>query len=470
MLKRLKTFAFSLVLLTLLLLSACRYQEELPYEYTNITTWGELFDAYWNKMNTNYMFWSIDYNQGKGWDDVYDTYKPKFDELGAIADNVDNHTAWKYLYDITKELSDGHYYLELSNRGSNSPIVFLYPYYVRLMQRLGYTSDEIEYFMDSFDGTEFVAQNEEKYQKFVIYLYEYTRTIVAKTFKQEALVQASETALTSNASGSAITVDGFFTEFYYTLLNTSSASFNAVLGKSANGIVYFSFDSFKFNYMSADSNAGSEVRALLAKYNEFVKDPATKGIIIDLRGNEGGSSDDINLLWAPFSPGVRVDFAKQRTKVGNNRLDYGPWVPVYLNASEGGFDKTKPIVILTNGGTISCAEISVMLFKALKEQHGYDVTIIGDNTAGANGFLLSNESFSGKNEQLTNSGSCAISIYPYITYVYTPSGQVCYHDGTFYEGVGITPDRSVGFDADEFYVNGNDERLKQAIAYLEGRI
>lgn len=93
-----------------LFLSVASCREELPqinppdkYPKGNLS---QEFDAFWNGMNNNYLFWDIDPTD---WDEVYRTYKPRFAQLGP--DDEDVEQAYAYYQQMTARLVDSHYAL-----------------------------------------------------------------------------------------------------------------------------------------------------------------------------------------------------------------------------------------------------------------------------------------------------------------------------------------------------------------------
>ena len=60
-----------------LVLIACKKEISAPNPPTSYTgsNFSDLFEAFWNGMNNNYVFWGIDTTN---WDRVYNQYKPIF--------------------------------------------------------------------------------------------------------------------------------------------------------------------------------------------------------------------------------------------------------------------------------------------------------------------------------------------------------------------------------------------------------
>src|SRR6201996_3920771 len=68
----------------------------------------EVFQSFWNGMNTNYNFWGIDTTN---WDNMYTVYKPLFDQL-TVFDSAHEAKAEQYFSQMTQGLIDSHYTLE----------------------------------------------------------------------------------------------------------------------------------------------------------------------------------------------------------------------------------------------------------------------------------------------------------------------------------------------------------------------
>src|ERR1700755_2548287 len=71
---------FYIAILGLATFSSCRKSIKstpTPDQYPG-DNYPDLFQAFWNGMNTNYVFWGIDTTN---WDQMYTKYKPMFDKL-----------------------------------------------------------------------------------------------------------------------------------------------------------------------------------------------------------------------------------------------------------------------------------------------------------------------------------------------------------------------------------------------------
>ena len=102
----------SIILVTFIFILAvsCLPQSDLSRDFSELETWSDVFDIFWKRMSTNYLFWNLDYDNGLGWDAVYDDYKPEFDKLGDVMDpqrtteeqKENSESAFRLFFDISK--------------------------------------------------------------------------------------------------------------------------------------------------------------------------------------------------------------------------------------------------------------------------------------------------------------------------------------------------------------------------------
>lgn len=103
-----------------------------------------------------------------------------------------------------------------------------------------------------------------------------------------------------------------------------------------------------------------------------------KGIIIDLRWNHGGNTNNAETIAGRFADKLRV-YAQYREKIGPGKQDFSTWKNSTIDP-KGAFQFLKPVVVLTSRTTASSAEMFVMAMHALPH-----VTIVGDTTGGGVG-------------------------------------------------------------------------------------
>ena len=452
-----------LLLLIVLVAVSCRPQPDLSRDFDEPETWGETFDIYWKKMSTNYLFWNLDYNEGRDWDKVYDEYKGRFDELGLVEDNTrtsaeqkaNTLTAYRYFFDIIKHLSDGHYALQMDDQCDNT--ITLAPYMYRYLTALDYTEEEIFTFFADPESRKTSLFN--RYQD---YNNENTVHIMEYSF-----------GLPTTGSGTAGTNSYGFLSMQYVNISksTNTNEFHIALGRNSDGIVYFAFSGFNFYpYITAALISGeNEVSEIIQEFFRLVTDENTTGVVIDLRGNSGGVVSDMAILWTAFMPegADSLRIGDTRRKNSENRTDYTVWSPFIIERCNlfeyGTFNDDVPIAIILNENSVSCAEMSTFAFMSLRDTYGYNVRLFGAHSQGGNGALIT-DSESKLSEILFNGGITTVA--PYITLVYTPYCQSRYINGTNYEGKGIPVDEQVTFSPSDFKT-GNDLRLKAALAWLE---
>lgn len=440
---------------------SCRYQPDVTAEYEAPETWADLFDVFWNQMNTGYAFWDLDDPSGTGWDEVYDTYMPRFEKLGKIGeDTYETDIAFRYFFELTDDLTDGHFCLFVNDGQDKS--IRLDPALNKLMANLDYTQGQIYKFIKSYDGYGYSLQTDSEFTTY----NNYTKERLNYFFTETLGKSITEEVPFSNVGNTPITDTDYFEELYYTFTNTgdSEVDLNVLLGYIEGDIVYFGFSSFGFTPWLEDEavrETGQLLESMINMFHETIKQKDTKGIIIDLRGNAGGYTADLNRLWGAFTNGEDILFSQERIKNGDNRYDYSGWMDTYLEGdSSSSFDKNIPIVILTGYESHSCAEATCLLFRALRDYYGYDVTFIGESTWGSFGVVI--------DDAIDRYKAGQTSIQPYIPLMVAASGESRYRDGTSYEGTGFPPDIEVAFNYGNFST-GKDDKLDAALSYLRTR-
>lgn len=165
-----------------------------------------------------------------------------------------------------------------------------------------------------------------------------------------------------------------------------------------------------------------------------------KGLIIDIRGGEGGE-DIAGKTIASYFTDSRQLYMTNQIKNGPGKNDFTDLTEWYI-APRGDFQYMGPIVLLTNRLTISARETFQLAMMTLPQ-----VTTLGDTTAGA----FSNNAVG----ELPNGWAFSLSI-----------GDWRAADGTSYEGKGIPPDILVR-NQREALLNGQDAVLEKAIGLLK---
>jgi hypothetical protein len=323
-------------ILALTLLASCRkslVSTPQPDNYPG-DNYPDLFQAFWNGMNTNYVFWGIDTTN---WDRMYTIYKPQFDQL-TLFNDANEAKAEQYFSQMCQGIIDSHFTLTFELTGNTfSPAV-----YRRQQQDPNYFSDSTfpAAVLDSL--------------------------IPARYIDAETLVMGTDTVI----------------------LNGVASPLTAVSGTINHSILYLYFNSF------ALSQAGAKTTPV---FNFFFNTlhrlpPAIKGIVMDLRGNGGGEVADLDFIMGQMTT-AQYTIGYTTGKNGPGRLDYTPWAPAVVNPWHGGSVDVKiPVVALGDHLTVSMAELTTMAIKALPNKNGI---YIGTRTWGANGPLTAPVYFNG---------------------------------------------------------------------------
>ena len=205
-----------------------------------------------------------------------------------------------------------------------------------------------------------------------------------------------------------------------------------------------------------------------------LKADGAESLVIDLRGNGGGSTGDLQPFIASLTQGRNV-VGYTRVKDGFGRLDYSPWSEYQIPAPSNHILKEKPIVVLADINSVSCAELATMLIKNLPNG-----TFIGERTYGAIGALLpqSHRShdvfYSGcmGDYDLFEYGPDAFlykDLFPF--YVYTSTFHMVDAQYRDVEGVGVQPDYEIKYNQERLIVDHKDLQLENAIYFIKnGRI
>ena len=192
-------------------------------------------------------------------------------------------------------------------------------------------------------------------------------------------------------------------------------------------------------YIAINSFGGkeSDYKAIDGQLKNFL-DKNVKGLIIDIRGNGGGSDNYSRLIANRFTDQRRI-YSYYRYKAGPARNDFEPW-----NEKTIGPDGTlflKPIALLTNRNVFSSAEDFVLAMKSIPT-----VKMMGDTTGGGSGNPLV--------RHLPNGWSFAV-----------PRWQQVDYNFNFYEGTGIVPHIPIWISADNINA-GRDTILERALEEL----
>ena len=393
------------VLLFVLLLSAviggCRKEvekERLTSYYGNSYT--EIFEAFWNGMNTNYMFWNT---ETVNWDNMYKTYKPRFEYLDTQKnDPLAPEKAVQYLVDMTKDLQDSH--LSLTFNGIANFLIAGYP-----VQSNMFSPANVRHQLRGDRDA-----------------------IPRKVFDQ------------------------IIPKYYLTNAEhgTDGGNFHMNMGiipRNNKKILYLEYSSFQLQseYYTVN-NTSKPVKPVLDKFFQYTKDPSVDGLIIDLRGNPGGSVPDLDfLLGRLITSPVHVSYTRIRN--GNGRLDFTPWVKGYIHPQPGSIDFTKPIAVLVDSYSVSMSEMTSIATKAAFPK----AKLVGETTWGGTGPIPASDT-----RYLGGQFTAANFVQVYCSGIEFRDKNL-----VSYENKGITPDIQVAYDTTAIK-NYIDVQLNKGIEYL----
>jgi carboxyl-terminal processing protease len=374
------------------------------YEVNN---YSELFEAFWKGMNTNYVFWD---QETINWDSTYKAYKPKFDslDLKTYSDTTDN-ICFQYMADMTKNLKDAQYALQLWSGGNYRFEDSLYKNYISFIPKLLRT----QRFRPALPDT----------------LFDY---IVQYNYLRD------------------------FDYGLYRNYNTNEI-FQVITGRLSKGsknVLYTSLNTFMMKEAYDATGATRPPRPVIKNFFDNIHKSNCDAVIIDLRNNRGGNLEDANFLVGQFTSKPLL-FGYARYKNGVGRLDYTPHLPLIIHPEAGTTDFKKPVVILADIYSAALCEMVITAFKGLTDAK---VTVIGEHTYGSSGM------FSG-NDISTNGGSFQMGRMAAARL----SNTALMDKNHQFNFSGIHPDIEIKYNASsikEMLLTGVDIQMEKAIQFI----
>jgi hypothetical protein len=374
--------------LTLLLLAGCKKDISNPVSDQPPATFGQVFDDFWNKMSVNYLYWDIDTTD---WNAMRSRYKPVFDQL-QLSDPADQARSVGYFRAMTDGLTDHHYSISFTLPQLKDSTVN--PAVDRILRDPNFRG------LYSFIGLD-------------------------ENYLDPGYIYGSDK--TTNPGQTLTTL----------------------CGTIHGNILYFACNQFAL-YQSFHATTTNTVQTSLNYLFSRLQNPTgLKGLIIDVRDNQGGAVDDLGFLAGRLID-KPLSFGYSRYKSGNGQLDYTPWVTATVQPQTGAQAFTQPILILADRYSASMAEILTMALHVLPQ-----CRTIGETTFGATGPLAENA--------LYNDGGFDV---PGFLSVQTSSTEFKYIDGKSYEGKGFPPDYPVAFSLSAINA-GDDPQLDKALSLLQ---
>lgn len=471
------------------------------------TSFAAKFDIFWKGMNANYALWDFEKANGVDWDEVYDTYQPKF----AALDTQDSLVTDKQLKDIMDEmiapLHDGHLAIQFYNHDTDN-YVMTSPGGLRVSKE---RYDELIQAASFSPSMNYYQENDEIIE---------TRNIISNTLltslpqvalyvraEQNALSQKPDltpeektrldnltallmelAAVTTKAStgnmkaaislyNEAVIRYGFMQipGFVKVDPKLSEYGLNMTYTLFKGNIAYLRFDSFKLTvYLHPEAeeeiweDASEETKAIVKQVKETwnawfqaIQDHHKRGdlggVIIDVRSNTGGMLADYQYVLGALVPSGGIRVMDARFKRGSGRYDYSPVLPQYMpSCEEEHVTVTEPIAVLCNCYSISMAEMTSIGTKVLD-----NAKLVGTRTWGGLCALSDASSYSNN-----YAGQIGIQNDTPV-FCYIPQEVSISLDGKILEGYGVEPDIEVPFDAATWSRGaGPDNQLDRALSYI----
>lgn len=377
-------------ILTILMVFLCLYsckktQPDIDYN-ENPDNLHKIFLQFWDKMNNHYVYWDKDTTN---WNSVFKKYQPIFEKLN---DNVeDKRKAVLYFKEMTSALIDNHFSITFQDQAIVSSVIN--PSFDRKSRAL------------NFHGR-------------------YNYDTIVKTYLDPGFYSAIGN----------ITHEG-------TPLSVTAGTIN-------HNLLYFHCNFFALK-QSYDTSDGNKINATLNYFfSELKKKSGSfKGIILDLRNNDGGNITDLNFFIGKLI-NKDITFGYTRSKNGLGKWGYLPWLEAKIKHDQD-YHTNLPIILLGDNFSASLAELIIIALRAEK------TIFIGEQTYGATGPISDTDIF--------NSGSFTVGNF--LT-VKTSSIEFKGRDGTFYENIGISPDILSPFDNKNLTL-GKDPQLELAINHIK---
>ena len=288
---------------TFIMLISCERNLSSPFHQDQPASFSEIFESFWNKMNTHYVYWDIDTTN---WNKIYYQYKPLFEKLD-LKNNEDVRTSVTYFKGMTSGLIDAHYTIQfLAPPIKNT---FISP-----------------------------ALSRKKAQDDFYSPFPYTE--IDKSYLDPGYL-----------SGSFATSD--------------SGRLTVLCGTIHNHILYFHCNRFTLKEAHQAEGNNSAKIAIQYFFNQLNHQHAgIEGIIIDVRNNPGGSISDLSFFMGHLieSP---LHFGYTRYKDGNGRLAYTPWIDAIIEPYPGCKAITNRVIALADNYTVSLAEAVTMVVHSL---------------------------------------------------------------------------------------------------------
>lgn len=505
-------------MLCVLALTSCRQESDsvLNYAYNDRMAFGSAeksyaakFDVVWYGLNANYALWDYEYEQGVDWDQVYDTYRPKFAALDEQQEKVSDKQLKALLDSALTDLHDGHLYVQMQNHATGK-YVGSSPGQMRVLRERG---EEYAAVKDKFVGSsafrwyrnagtiiEERHSNTNPIETAVIPTARHMQEQIAGWKAKDSLgtltpeerdsltvyttVLNELVPIINSSSVNAYNILAYRYEYLHipglvpidpTLVNYGMELSYVLFRSNGGAVAYLGLDRFRlsaylnpeytqelFGTPSASTQAviddlKSTWRAWFNAIQTHQQAGDLHGVIIDIRSNGGGFMDDFQYVVGALLPSGGHHSTNARFKRGSGRYDYSPVMPQKMpTLGEAHVTVTAPVVALCNCASVSMAEHTSYGTKMLENG-----TLIGTRTFGGFSALAGAEGY-------TNNYAGHVGVQGVTpVFCYVPLEVAMTLDEQIIEGYGVAPDVEVALDVEQWNEGlGPDSQLDRALQFI----
>ncbi|GHN02917.1 peptidase S41 [Cytophagales bacterium WSM2-2] len=276
------------------------------------------------------------------------------------------------------------------------------------------------------------------------YKQTYRPRIHANTSPKALLDILSEIILSLKDAHASLTANSNFISYDYTAGHPKNSPINLsnyVTLQSAGSVLKHGIIRGTVGFLMISKFQGSDSDFTITEsiFTDW-QNKNLKGIIIDIRGNGGGSDALASHIIEKLNDSPRI-YSKVKYRNGPAHNDFTDWVDRYTPASSTTFFKGRPIVVLTNRYVVSAAESFVLAMRTIP-----GVKIVGDTTGGSSGNPL--------NRRLPNGWQYRVPRWIEVT-----------PDYTVFENKGLYPDVPVWLKQEDVTA-GKDTIIEKALELI----
>lgn len=477
------------------------------------------FRIAWKGLNQYYPVWDYEARQGVDWDAIYDEYLPQFEALDK-RDAKENPVTDDELKALMKgflgQLHDGHFNMDIKNHHTNKYVSYT-PSDDRIRSREDfrvslmyapilyyYVNPRNDKVMTDASGEAMAAEYSTRWED-LLYTVKMKNGVGMKWLMAQMQAHAAKTLPTEHE---VFIYKGMNTLYYeldklttdatdivtyntlvaqYAYLNVPGLDYvdtgfaddgiaikSAILKGNSGGIAYLYFNKFRLGYyLSPSSTAFDQTVPATAKHvaqikavwqlwfdniQKMHKNGTLEGVIIDVRGNIGGSVSDQQYVAGALLPSGGFQYGWSRFKRGSGRYDYSAMMPATAETMSADHEviSDKPVVLLTNSGSVSMSEATALVTQCMPNGK-----VIGKCTYGGLNQLSGNDYAS-----FNYSGHIGVEDKTPV-HGYVPMMAVFDINKNLLEGVGVTPDIEVALDVTTFENTFVDSQLERALEYIK---